>query len=160
VSGSGKTTGTQSLLERTGAVRIRSDVERKRMFGLSAGQRSESAPGGGIYHGDASRRTYDRLASLAEQILRAGFPVIVDATFLQRADRARFQQLAERTAALFQILSFTADPETLRQRIVARSRTGDASDATVEVLQQQLQTREEFTADELRHVVRADAGPV
>jgi aminoglycoside phosphotransferase family enzyme/predicted kinase len=155
VSGSGKTTGTQPLLEQLGAIRIRSDVERKRMFGMSAMQHSDSGRGGGIYTADASTRTYQRLAELAEHALRAGFPIIVDATFLRRADRRQFQQLAERASTPFQILSFTANEETLRRRIISRNHKGDASEATLEVLADQLMMREDFAADEQGYVVSA-----
>ncbi len=48
LSSSGKTVGTQSLVESTGAVRIRSDVERKRLVGCDAQSNSHSEVGGGL----------------------------------------------------------------------------------------------------------------
>ena len=74
LSGSGKTTLSEDLVERLGAIRIRSDVERKRLFGLAAGQSASAEPGQGIYSADASRQTYASLRELAESVLEAGYP--------------------------------------------------------------------------------------
>jgi uncharacterized protein len=151
LSGSGKSTGSETVVAETGAIRIRSDVERKRLFGMSPTERqSESSPER-LYTVAASSKTYDRLLELAQQILQAGYSVIVDATFLRIADRTRFHQLAITENAKFQILAFTADERTLRERIQARQATGtDASDADLAVLDQQLATYEPLTADEMR----------
>jgi aminoglycoside phosphotransferase family enzyme len=58
LSGSGKTTLTGALLERIGAVRIRSDVERKRMHGLAALERTDASLEGGMYAPAATRLTF------------------------------------------------------------------------------------------------------
>ena len=81
--GSGKTTFSQHALQQIGAIRIRSDVERKRLHGLSALESSR----GGIYGQEATLRTYARLHELAQELLSAGYPVIVDAAFLKRDER-------------------------------------------------------------------------
>ena len=158
LSGSGKTTLTQPLLEQLPAIRIRSDVERKRLAGLQATERASAAPGEGIYTAENSERTYDYLLQLASQILDAGYNVIVDATFLKQNQREKFRQLAMDKRATFQILNFCAPTEVLQQRILQRSRqrVGDASDADLSVLQKQLDSVETFTADELPFVVVID----
>lgn len=149
VSGSGKSTGALALVERLGAVQIRSDVERKRLFGLAAGERSRSTLGGGLYTAEATHRTYARLLELAEDVVRAGFPVIVDATFLTRARREPFAALAARLGVPFGILSFSADPEELRRRVQKRlAEGGDPSEAGVEVLERQLECVEPPGEDE------------
>src|SRR5665647_1660727 len=79
--GCGKTTVAQATLERLQAIRIRSDVERKRLSGLAPLQSSRSGIGEGIYSAGATQRTYARLRELARGLLGAGFPVIVDAAF-------------------------------------------------------------------------------
>jgi aminoglycoside phosphotransferase family enzyme/predicted kinase len=150
-SGSGKTTLTQPLLERLGAVRIRSDVERKRMHGLPPLDRSSSRLDEGIYAPDVASRVYSRLEELATAVLQAGYSVIVDATFLQRAQREPFRRLAERLQIPFTILNFQAAPETLRARVAERlQQNDDASDATPEVLERQLSTLERPDPDEGR----------
>jgi aminoglycoside phosphotransferase family enzyme/predicted kinase len=154
VTGSGKTSGTQPLVEREGAIRVRSDVERKRLFGLRPEAPSGAASGGGIYSREATDRTYQRLADCAAAVIRAGFPVIVDATFLTRRRRERFGKLAAELGAGFRIAEFAADDATLRQRVEERLREGkDASEATVAVLLDQLRAREPLQADERCHLL-------
>jgi hypothetical protein len=65
-------------------VRLRSDVERKRLFGLAPHDASNSAPDGGIYTAAATQRTYATAAGAGRRAARAGWPVIVDAAFLKR----------------------------------------------------------------------------
>ncbi len=143
VSGSGKTTLAQSLLEALGAVRLRSDIERKRLYGLAPDARSGSAPGGGLYRPRATQATYARLAALARTLLPFGFPVIADATFLRAADRAAFHTLAREAGAGYTLLWCDAPLEVLRSRIAAREAAGrDASEATLEVLGRQLEALE------------------
>ncbi|MBU6259605.1 MAG: AAA family ATPase, partial [Burkholderiales bacterium] len=93
-SGSGKTTATQSLLEATGAIRIRADVERKRLAGIAALARSGSSLEGGIYAAAMTAATYARLCELARPVLAGGFSAVLDATFLQRDARDAARALA------------------------------------------------------------------
>ena len=94
VSGSGKTFSTQQLIEATGAIRLRSDVERKRLFGLAPLERSTDRSDRDLYAPDVTQRTYAQLAQQATRVVEAGFTVIVDATFLKRAQRDAFRRLA------------------------------------------------------------------
>lgn len=158
LSGSGKTTVAQALLERIGAVRIRSDVERKRLHGLAAQARTQSAVGGGIYGAEATRRTYARLAEAAAAAARARWPAVVDATFLRRSERETFRALARDVGAPCAILSCTAPEAVLRERIAARARSGgDASEADLAVLARQLEVREPLDDEELRDTIVLDA---
>lgn len=148
LSGSGKSTVARQLLEATGAIRLRSDVERKRLFGLDALQRSvEQAVD--IYSPEATRRTFDRLKECARTALQAGYPVIVDAAFLQRAERLAFRALAAELRVPFAVLHCRASEAQLRQRVAARSVDGnDASEANVNVLDHQLASHEPLDGDE------------
>ncbi len=144
-SGSGKTTYSQRWLERYGMIRLRSDVERKRQAGLSALDKS----GPGLYSRQSSLATYRHLAQLAEGLLAAGWPVIVDAAFLERDQRDLFCDLAARCAVPFQILDCQADPAILRERITRRAEAGrDASEADLRVLQYQMDTAQPLGEDE------------
>ena len=157
VSGSGKTSQSQPLVEGCGVIRVRADVERKRLFGLDADARSGSTLGGGLYSAQASARTYARLAELARAVVEAGFPVLVDATFLKRSQRATFAELAATLGVPFAILAFDAPVETLRARVRQRAEAGtDASEADVAVLETQLSAREPFEEEELACVVPID----
>jgi predicted kinase len=158
VSGSGKTTASGRLLEQLGAVRIRSDVERKRLFGLAATARSGSPRAGGLYTRAGTEQTYQRLLELAERVVRSGFTVIVDATFLERAHRAQFRLLAQRLHTPFAILSCHAEPDTLRRWVSERqSKQQDASEAGTEVVEQQLQAQEPLDASEGPLAIRVDS---
>lgn len=153
VSGSGKTWLAQRVLEQIGAVRLRSDVERKRLFGLDALADSRHIPGG-IYTEAASARTFQHLRDLAHGLVQIGFTVIVDATFLKQAHRAPFVQLAEQLPVPLRILSLQADPSLLRQRVRQRmAEASDASEADLAVLEAQLQGIDPFTGAESERVV-------
>ena len=140
VSGSGKSRRTGQLLETfPGAIRIRSDVERKRLFGLGPLDDSRSALGQGLYTPEVSARTYQRLLELADGLLAAGHPVLVDATFQKCDHRQPFRDLAARHGVSFILLDCSADPDTLRERVAARRARGDdAAEADVAVLERQL----------------------
>jgi hypothetical protein len=157
VSGSGKTTVTTALLEAVDLIRVRSDIERKRLAGLTADCRSESEVDAGLYTPDAMRRSYDRLRELAACILRAGYPVVLDATFLDRRERDACRELARSSGVAFRILTCRAQPETLRERVVARERGGqDASEAGLAVLEKQLEQAKDLEEDELPLAVVLD----
>ena len=149
LSGSGKTTVTQSLLEELGAIRVRSDIERKRMQHIAPFSKSGSEVCSGIYAESATRATYEELRRLAGLILDAGCVAIVDATFLQRWQRDSFHQLAQQRNIPFVIVSCLAENEELRRRLLQRTRAAkDASEATLEVLAHQLETQEPLEAEE------------
>lgn len=152
--GSGKTTFSQAALERLGAIRIRSDIERKRLFGLDALDNSRSQPGGGIYGKAATRLTYARLLELAQRILAAGFPAIVDAAFLRHNERAQFHDLAQEMRIPFVIASIHASEPVLHARLAARQASAhDASEADAGVLQLLQAVEEPLTDAELAETV-------
>jgi hypothetical protein len=158
LSGCGKTTLTQPLVEALGAVRLRSDLERKRVHGLAPLSSSGSGLGSGIYTAEATAATYRRLSELAEDALRAGFSVVVDAAFLRRPERDAFRAIAEALDAPFLILDFHAPPEVLRARIAERlARADDASEADLAVLEQQFAAREPLTPAEMAAAFAVDA---
>ncbi len=147
--GCGKTTVAQAALERLRAIRIRSDVERKRLFGLTPLQQSHSQIAGGIYSADATQQTYTHLHELARSLLHAGFPVIVDAAFLRHAERAQFRSLAQELAVPFVILSVRAELDTLRRRVAHRlHQANDASEAGLAVLETLCVSQEPLTEEE------------
>jgi predicted kinase len=157
LSGSGKTKLSQVLLETLGAIRIRSDVERKRMHNLPAAARTSSALETGMYADAASTATYERLRELARSILMGGFTAIVDATFLSKGHRQRLRSLAMELRVPFAIAHAEASEATLKQRIARRAASElDASEATVDVLNHQLKSQEPLDADEQAEVFAFD----
>jgi hypothetical protein len=148
--GSGKTFQSQRLLESEGAIRLRSDVERKRLFGLGMLDDSH-AKGVDLYSEDATARTYQQLFAIAQGPLRAGYPVILDAAFLRSDERAQAQALAGELSVPFFIVDCVAPLPVLRERLLRRQ--GDASEANVGVLERLRATAEPLTANELGYVV-------
>ena len=154
--GSGKTFQSQRLLEREGAIRLRSDVERKRLFGLRMLDDSH-AQGLDLYGEPATARTYAHLMATARVTLRAGYPVVLDAAFLRRRERVQARALARDLGAAFFIVDCEAPLPVLRERLLARS--GDASEADVAVLERLRAAAEPLDADELACVLAADGEP-
>ncbi len=146
LSGSGKSCGAQQAAAEIGLIRLRSDVERKRLFGVT-----EDPPRcvGELYSADATRQTYDQLRTMAADILRSGWSVIIDATCLRRSQRQVFRELADELGVPARLIAFQAEEGTLRQRITERQAQGtDASDATPDVLQLQQAQLEPIQPDE------------
>jgi aminoglycoside phosphotransferase family enzyme/predicted kinase len=148
----------RGLLQRAGAIRLRSDVERKRLAGLAP--LADSRAAGDLYTRAGTAATYEHLAERASAILEAGWPVIVDAAFLRRGERERFAALAAAAGARFAILDCQAPMAVLRTRIAARrARADDASEADESVLALLAARQEPLTAAERAQaiVVRTDA---
>lgn len=138
LSGSGKTWLAQRLAPHLAAVHVRSDIERKRLAGLAAADRSGSAVAQGLYAPAATRAVYRRLVQCASDILGGGYSAIVDATFGEREQRAQFAALAARLGVRAVIVHCQAPVETLEARIVERRRSdADPSEADVAVLEWQ-----------------------
>lgn len=155
-SGSGKSTQSLALVCQRGMVRVRADVERKRLFGLAPQDASSAVPGG-IYTADASRRTHERLAQAARVALGAGHGVLVDATFLDPSMRAPFIALAQALRVPCRILCFEAPLGVLRERVRGRQQAGgDASEADVRVLEAQWAAAQPLSAGEEALAVHVD----
>ncbi|MFA5678750.1 MAG: AAA family ATPase [Pseudomonas sp.] len=145
VSGSGKSTLSSELVSRLGVIRVRSDVERKRLFDPAANNARQAE----LYSQDASQQTYARLAELASMILAAGYPVIVDATHLQQAQRQLIRQAIEEQGVPCLILHCQAPLDTIEIWLNERQRKGaDPSDADIHVVNQQLEDMEPLDEQE------------
>jgi len=157
--GSGKTFVSHGLVASVGAIRVRSDVERKRLFGLTTLESSGSGSDGGIYDPAAGRLTYDRLLEVARLSLSSGWSIVVDAAFLQHAERVRFAALAAELDVPFSIIDCQAPRHLLRERILQRQASGlDASEADVAVLEQLERMAEPLHNDEQARAIVVDAG--
>jgi len=149
LSGSGKSTVAARLSAATGAMVFRSDVERKRLFGLW-GPKPTRRLEGELYGPEASAYLYGTaLPQLVEPALAAGLPVVLDACFLRHCERQQMARLAEKLGVPMQIVACDAPEPVLRQRLLARAAAGvDPSDATVEVMEHQRTWLEPLTSDE------------
>jgi aminoglycoside phosphotransferase family enzyme/predicted kinase len=153
-SGSGKSWLSERLAPPLEAVRIRSDIERKRLAGLAADTRTASAVERGIYGLESTHGTYARLLECAGASLEAGFTTIVDATFLRMEDRRPFEDFADAHRIPLVIVSCEADRALLAPRIKARQLAqNDSSEADLNVLEWQLGHEDPLDAREKARAV-------
>jgi len=151
LSASGKSAISKDMAAELGLVRLRSDVERKRLYGLGPLDDSKSGIGQNLYTEEANQRTYQRLAELARELLLAGMPVIVDAACLKQQERELLTEVAESLGLPFALIHCEAPEQTRRQWI--RERAGDASEASEELLEAQAGWFEPLTDQEKTHTV-------
>jgi hypothetical protein len=150
-SGSGKSTIASQLAEKIGALQIRSDIERKRLFGYRAQEHTGSGLDSGLYTQEAGLKTYQHLAECAKAVIEAGFTAIIDAAFLKVWQREMFRQLATECNVKFLIVDFQASDEELSRRL--RLRQNDVSEATIDVLQHQQQSAQPLDVEEQADVI-------
>ena len=144
VSGTGKTYVSQQLLKLSPFIRIRSDVERKRLYPSTEKR----------YTSEATHNTYDYLHKLATRILKAGYSVIIDATYLEHQYRRQALEVSRSSRSPFLIISLQFPVDILEQRIRRRIEINkDASEATIEVLHGQLARAEPVTVEEQQYTL-------
>jgi hypothetical protein len=136
LSGSGKSSVARALAPHLGsfpgAVHVRSDAERKRLFGIAADQPlSKNAYAAGV--SDIVYRICRKRALMA---LEGGQAVIVDGVHAKPEERGAIAASAAAAGVTFAGIWLDAPPETMRARIAGRK--GDISDATPAVLDEQL----------------------
>jgi len=146
LSGSGKSYITRNLPAELPAIRLRSDVERKRLLDIPAQQSAVEQDG---YSADITERTYQRLTQLAEVVAGNGHVAVVDATFLKARHRRQIRAMAANLDVPCVILDCRAPDATLEQRIAQRHLQSDnVSDADVQVLRAQQQSQEPLSEEE------------
>ena len=142
-SGSGKSTRASGVAQTEGAIRIRSDIKRQQLRELQL-----KRP---LYSSESTDDVYRQLLYEAHTMLEAQFSVVVDATFLARYHRDWFRNLADQCNADFEIIACDATFGELCSRI--RGRTNDPSEATIAVLQQQMEDYDPLTESERERVI-------
>jgi hypothetical protein len=135
LSGSGKTALSARLAPAVGrapgALHLRSDIERKRMLGVGELERLPQH----AYSRETTTKVFAKLRTMAETALRAGQGVIVDAVHHTTEERALLRAVADRVGVPFVGLWLDAPLNVLIGRVAVRS--GDASDATADVVRAQ-----------------------
>jgi aminoglycoside phosphotransferase family enzyme/predicted kinase len=135
-SGSGKSSFARAVAPALGpapgAIVLRTDEIRKRLTGAGPVDRLDRA----VYTPEFYARVYDTLFETARAALAAGRGVVLDATFTQGPSRARAQALAREAGVAFHGAWLTAPQDVLEARVAAR--VGDASDADIAVLRDQI----------------------
>jgi uncharacterized protein len=153
-AGSGKTTIAKSCVSYCGAIHISSDIIRKRLFNIPLHTSSNSDLNSGIYTAQATNDTYKTLADLAEIITKAGFTVVVDATFLKHAQRTVFYKLAKQLGLTFYILDCQVNNLKLEQRIKIRLKNPNRiSEADLTILIDQRKNTDPLTKLEKKYIL-------
>jgi predicted kinase len=166
-SGSGKTWLSTQLMSELPAIRVRSDIERKRALHLAETASSESLPGQGAYTDRARTDVYESLIDVVDGLIDAGYNAIADASFLRRADRQLLATLAESKGVALVWIDVSANNDELHRRLQNRSAAhDDASEADTAVLEYQYQHADPLTAAEAARTVfietdrRVDPGAI
>jgi aminoglycoside phosphotransferase family enzyme/predicted kinase len=149
-SGSGKSTIGKVIAKKLNGIQIRSDAVRKHLAGIDLNQTGNLD----IYSLEMSQKTFAKLAELAEILIPLGYPVILDARYDKYAWREPLLTYAQSLRIPFHIVHCHAPIEILRQRIAARK--GDISDATIEVLNAQIEKTEPFNEKEQPYLISLD----
>jgi predicted kinase len=143
LSGSGKTTLAQSLAPgiggAPGAVTLRSDVLRKRRFGVDLFENLPEA----AYTRAESTRVYDEIYRKAGDLLASGISVIADAVFRNEAERRAIAKVAGDAGVPFAGIWLAVSPSEQDARLETRTR--DVSDATVDIGRAQRRSAESVT---------------
>ena len=133
--GTGKSTAARHAAAPLGAIVVRTDAVRKRLGGVPLRERVATTFGEGLYTPEMGRRTYGETARLADELLRAGWPVIVDGSFSHAAERGEARAVADRHGLPFAVLWCDAPDEALVERLRSRSADGpEVSDGREELL--------------------------
>ncbi len=139
LSGSGKSTVAAAIGRATNGMVLASDRVRKELAGIGPTNSAASDWHQGIYSDDWTARTYDRLLELANATLERGQTAIVDATFLDNAQRQRFCDAGDTQSVPTSIIWTELDDAIARTRIERRARErNSASDATFAIRERQI----------------------
>ena len=158
LSASGKTFVSDQILGELPAIRIRSDIERKRLFNIDETGDTHSAIAAGIYATQVTDRLYKHLHELADALLQTRHSVILDASFLRAAQRKAAHELADRRGVAFVIVETFAPDSTLRRRLRERmTQHLDASEADTDVLEYQLRNMDPLSEAEAALTIRCNS---
>ena len=129
--GSGKSTLAGALADRLGATLLSSDRVRKELAGVPADHPATAGYGEGLYTPEWTARTYATLLERAGTLLATGESVVLDATWVDAAQRAAARDVAERATADLVALRCQAPQEVAAARL--RARSGGVSDADAQI---------------------------
>lgn len=136
--GTGKSTVAQELARRWDMEYLSSDVTRKALAGVGVREHRYVPMGKGIYSSDYSKRTYDAILEKAEEHLKAGRSVVMDASFRRSGERARAMAVAQRLSVDLWIIECVLPENGVKARLGTRLKEGvSVSDGRWELFHQQ-----------------------
>ena len=149
ISGTGKSTAAAAIALAFNAIRLRSDVERKRLFGINLHDGSQSSLDSNIYTSEATDATFLRLAETCKILLSWHYPVIIDATFLSISRRNEFKLLARSAGIDCIIFDCLASDEAIEKRLLKRRKlTNEVSEADIQIMKNQRLKQDGLTEEE------------
>jgi predicted kinase len=141
LTGSGKTSIARAIGGELGLRVVSSDAVRKSLFQIT--ERHEY--GAGPFSADANRLTYQTMVERSRELLFQDGGVVLDATFMRQADRARAREMALKSGAQWRVIECQLTPEVGRDRLERRAKLQDGlSDATWETYVRQQPEFEPF----------------
>ena len=159
---SGKSWLAEHLAGPLDAALFQSDVRRRELFAVPAGQHWRGPYDQGMYSPEAKQRIYDSLLADARTQLQRDRRVIVDGSFVQRRWRAPFVALARELAVPYLFVEVTAQESVVKERLAQRAKDpNQPSDADWNVYVKLAAQREPF--DDVpaeAHVVIASGEPL
>ena len=153
--GTGKSNLAKRIASRLGAFIIQTDTIRKEILNIPPTDHHYEAFGNGIYASDMTQLTYEKAVEVASEKLKEGKPVIIDASFKNRNERARASEVAKKLGSDFFVIECVCREDIIKQRLESRiSEKGEASDGRWEIFQAQKETFETITeVPEGSHIV-------
>ena len=153
--GSGKSYQARHLAGRLGADVIRTDILRKET--AAASHRPKSIMNRSVRAFTPvifPKKTYEKAVELAAEIIQQGKPVIIDASFKNRSDRALAVNLAGRLHVPFYVIECTCPDDIVKIRLEKRMLDKDnPSDGRWEILQEQKKQYEEIRRNSRRQLL-------
>jgi len=154
IIGSGKSTIAKQLGVCLKARVLQSDVIRKDLFGLEPDTPADVAFGEGLYSKEKTGLAYGKLLMLAQEELKKGDSVIMDATFSSLRYRREARCLADSLDANFVIIECVADWPVIRRRLLSRETGRSVSDARLHHLKKFRDAFEPLTEEEQHYTIR------
>ncbi len=170
LSGSGKSYISNLLCRKLNAIRVRSDIERKRLLGFLPilcegyslvflqGKRSLSRFKDDPYNIEVTNYLFKRwLPSIAEICIKNGHTIILDATFLREEERAIMKKISKKLMVPYAIIDCRCSDSTAEERISQRaSEQFDPSEADNNIRNLQKHWQELLTIEEQRFSIAID----
>jgi len=148
LSGSGKSYLSHKMLETINAIRIRSETERQRIYKdlQKKGKKLQ------LHSPEVNARLSQHLLMLTEQIIKLGYTIIIDGTFLKPHFRHKYVELAEKHQSKLQIVSCVCDEKLMEARLKRANNTRRSnSGSPTQRLSEQFQYQQPLIDDELKH---------
>ncbi len=133
---------------------IKSDIVRKKIYGISPLKKVIVPYKTGIYSESKSEEVYRKMLEIAEDYLKKEKNVIIDASFLKKRWREKAREIAFKNNARFYIIAPFCKEEKIRERLLKRKK--DVSNGRLEIYMKQKEDYDEIDENEKNYTVFID----